>query len=148
MKALGTAAVDTLKATADNTANCDATNAPGTALIEADVASIDFGDTTDKFCILVTHQAKAGKKTTLTLPKDFGGEATATGFLKVFAGTISANDKDGLQFPIGTTFDSDLKTALAAETTVEWTAPVATIVYKVATKKYAKDDGVKITFES
>ena len=146
MKALATAAVTTLSGVADNKANCDSTNAPGTAVIEANVASIDFGNTVDKFCILVTHQAKAGKKTTLTLPKSFGG--TGSGFLKVFAGTISTNAKDGLQFPVNAVFDNSLNTALAAETKIEWTAPVATIVYKVATKAYDKDDGVKIEFEA
>ena len=101
----------------------------------------------DKFCILVTHQKNAGKKTTLTLPKDFGGGLTATGFIKVFAGTISANDKDGVQFPVDSVFDNSLKAKLTAETKIEWTAPVATIVFKQAGAAYGKDDGVKIEFE-
>ena len=132
-----------VNAVADNIANCPDT-APGTSVILNDVTSIDFKDELGKFCILVTHQTKPGKKTTLTLPKDFGGEAEAgtAGFLKVFAGTISANDKTGVEL-----FNNDLKTALTEETKIEWTAPIATIVYKVDTKKFAKDDGVKIEFE-
>ena len=72
LAALALASMTTLSGTATNINRCP-TAAPGTAVITANVVQSSFGTGTDGACILVIHQTKPGKKTTLTLKSGLGG---------------------------------------------------------------------------
>jgi len=131
--------------TGDNIDACPVTGPDGTSLVKATAAALAFDDTkVNKKCVLIVYKADTTKKATLTLPKDFGGAGEAGKGINVFVGLSS----DGTKMEGESLFSNDLATALAAETTLEWYAPIVTIHFDQGATKYDKVGGATLDIEA
>jgi len=130
--------------TGDNIKACK-TGGDGTSLVKATVAKIAFDDSkTNKKCVLIVYKADTTKKATLTLPKDFGGSTDAGKGINVFVGLSS----DGTKMEGESLFKNELTTALAADTPLEWYAPIVTIHFDQGATAFTKLDGAKLDIEA
>merc|ERR1711988_722872 len=128
--------------TGDNIAACSKPD--GKTLVTASEASFAFNDKVSKKCVLIVFKKDTKKKATLTLPKDFGGSAGAGKGINVFVGLSS----DGTKMEGESLLSNNLATALAAETKLEWYAPIVTIHFDQGATKYTKVDGAKLEIET
>jgi len=119
----------------------------GTAVITATTSLGITSSGTAGTCILKVVNNNVGKKVTLSLPASFGAAGNGGGIL-VYAGlgtatTIGDTDDRGVIL-----YQNAMNPALSAATSIEWYAPVVTIVYNTGTTAFTSVTGASITFES
>jgi len=131
--------------TGDDATNVGACSKPdGKTLVTASEASFAFNDKVSKKCVLIVFKKDTTKKATLTLPKDFGGSTDAGKGINVFVGLSS----DGTKMEGESLFKNELTTALAADTPLEWYAPIVTIHFDQGATAFTKLDGAKLDIEA